>query len=168
MSTKLFRLLTLLPGTGINIAILISGENPFSFAIYRMRHLAQVYQVVELSQLEAVETLRHVWLQNYYLDEHQVCLGQKKDQPPSARRITSPYDPEVRCSTKRELTWTGYKVRLTETCDAHTPNLITHVETRPSTESGIAPLDTIHGSLDQKSAYQLNMRLIRAICQLRL
>ena len=48
-------------------------------------------------------------------------------------RITSPYDLEARYSSKRETHWVGYKVHLTETCDADYPELITQVMTTPAT-----------------------------------
>ena len=40
------------------------------------------------------------------------------EQPPAAVRITSPYDLEARYSSKRDTHWVGYKLHLTETCDA--------------------------------------------------
>src|SRR2546422_10675370 len=52
--------------------------------------------------------------------------------------IRSPYDPEARTGKKRETTWLGYKVHLTETCALETteqaqepvrPQLITDVQT---------------------------------------
>lgn len=49
----------------------------------------------------------------------------RDEQPPSALLIHSPYDLEVRYSSKRETHWVGYKVHLTETCDANQPDLIT-------------------------------------------
>jgi transposase len=50
-----------------------------------------------------------------------------------AVRITSPYDLEARDSSKRETHWVGYKVHLTETCDAGHPDLMTQVMTTPAT-----------------------------------
>ena len=79
----------------------------------------------ELAQLPAVDMLRRVWIQHFYQHEGQVRLREKPNQPPAAYLITSPYDPEARCSTKRSVTWIGYKVHLTETCDDDAPNLIT-------------------------------------------
>jgi transposase len=58
--------------------------------------------------------------------------------PPAPLLICSPYDPEVRESTKRETDWTGYKVHVTATCDDETPNLITDVMTTPATTSDCA------------------------------
>ena len=54
------------------------------------------------------------------------------EQPPSALLIHSPYDLEARYSSKRETLWVGYKVQLTETCDADHPDLITQVLTTPA------------------------------------
>jgi transposase len=115
--------------------------------------LEQVYQAEVspwLAHLPAIEILRQVWVQNYYQDNGAVHLRDPKNQPPSAQRITSPYDLEARYSTKRDTTWVGYKVHLTETCEPDTPNLITQVETRPSTESDNAPVETIHSDLAEK------------------
>lgn len=58
---------------------------------------------------------------------------QESDQPPSGQRIHIPYDSEARFSGKRETTWLGYKVHLTESCDEDAPHLITHVLTTPAT-----------------------------------
>ena len=52
---------------------------------------------------------------------------------PAAVRIASPYDLEARYSSKRDTHWVGYKVHLTETCDADQPDLITQVITTPAT-----------------------------------
>ena len=52
---------------------------------------------------------------------------------PAAVRIASPYDLEARYSSKRDTHWVGYKVHLTETCDADHPDLITQVMTTPAT-----------------------------------
>jgi transposase len=85
----------------------------------------------------AVETLRCVWIQQYYrCDEAtspSIRWRTSAEQPPSAQIISSPYDVEARYKTKRETSWLGYKAHLTETCDDDTPNLITHVATTPAT-----------------------------------
>jgi transposase len=91
-----------------------------------------------------------VWIQHFYVDDGRVCLREKKDQPPAARLITSPYDPEARCSTKRDTTWIGYKTHLTETCDVDTPSLIINVETRPATEPDHDVTGIIHDHLVEK------------------
>lgn len=103
----------------------------------------------ELATLPAVRLLRIVWIQQFYApDEHGVrCWRADQDQPPSALQILSPYDAEARLSVKRDLHWVGYKVHLTETCDEHSPHLITHVATTPATTQDDQTLPTIHQGL---------------------
>jgi len=115
--------------------------------LYLLREIYHHSDSPELAPLPAVNMLRQVWIQHFYEDEGRVCLREKQDQPPAARLITSPYDPEARCSTKRDMTWIGYKVHLTETCDVDTPNLITNVETRPATEPDHDVTGMIHDHL---------------------
>ncbi len=90
-----------------------------------------------LSDLPALEALRQIWIQQYYrctvpgLEALRWRTGD--EQPPAAVRIASPYDLEARYSSKRETHWVGYKLHLTETCDADHPDLITQVMTTPAT-----------------------------------
>jgi transposase len=62
-------------------------------------------------------------------------------------RIASPYDLEARYSSKRETHWVGYKVHLTETCDADHPDLITQVMTTPATTQDSVMGPAIHQDL---------------------
>lgn len=103
-----------------------------------------------LRQVPAVETLRRIWVQNYYWQEDQLHWRDEKSYPPSARAIISPYDEEARFSTKRETAWNGYKVHLTETCEPKSPNLITHVETTPATEQDNMVVERIHAALQTR------------------
>ncbi len=103
-----------------------------------------------LRDLPAINILREVWLQHFYEDDDTVCLRGKKDQPPPAKLLTSPYDLDARCSTKRNTTWIGYKVHLTETCDDDTPNLIINVETRSATEPDHDVTPIVHQHLVAK------------------
>ena len=74
--------------------------------------------------------------------------GEKvKEIPTPAEMISSPYDPEARHSSKRSVEWVGYKVHLTETCDAETPHLITNVETTPAASPDDTMLSIVHTSL---------------------
>jgi transposase len=70
-----------------------------------------------------------------------------KDMPSPAGLITSPYDLEARYSTKRGNSWVGYKVHLTESCDADVPRLITNVETTPATTPEDNMVEVVHRSL---------------------
>lgn len=83
-------------------------------------HLLQALEGAEapagLKDHASVQVLRRVW-QQYY----EVSKGQAKWRDgPQARQgeglIRSPYDPEAQTGKKREVTWLGYKVHVTETC----------------------------------------------------
>jgi transposase len=100
-----------------------------------------------LRDLPTIETLRQVWTQQYDLVAGRVQWRKQEDLPPSAERLASPHDPEARYSTKRSVTWVGYKVHLTETCDEGWPSLITHVETTPATDDDSTALPTIQRDL---------------------
>lgn len=102
-----------------------------------------------LRSLPAVETMRQIWIQNFYVQADTVQWREKTDLPPSSLMICSPHEREARYSTKRQTNWIGYKVHLTETCDAESPNLITHVTTTLATAPDISVTDTIHSDLDQ-------------------
>lgn len=119
----------------------------------------QLYQAASASDapgwlraVPAVEILRRVWVQQFYApdDAGRVRWRSQEDAPPSALLINSPYDVEARYSKKRSTVWTGYKVHITETCDADTPHLITHVTTTPATVADVELLAPIHAALANK------------------
>ncbi len=64
--------------------------------------------------------------------------------------INSPYDPAARYSVKRDTTWTGYKVHLTETCDEDAPHVITQVLTTPASTPDWHAAAVIHPALAEK------------------
>lgn len=105
-----------------------------------------------LRQLPAVETLRIVWLQQFYAAAPGEPVRWRKceDQPPTGQQIHTPYDVEACYSTKRETHWVGYKVHLTETCDPDGPHIITHVLTTPATVQDFEVAQTIHDDLGAK------------------
>ncbi len=110
-----------------------------------------------LRELPAMEALRRVWLQQFHrqVDQNQtnqkqaaqMSLRAEADLPPGALLIVSPYDLEARFSVKRQTRWTGYKVHLTETCDADTPHLITQVLTTPSTTADCEATPCVQNAL---------------------
>jgi len=65
-----------------------------------------------------------------------------------ARRIESPYEVEARYSTKRSMSWVGYKVHLTESCDEGFPHLITDVHTTTATATDAKQLGAIRSGLE--------------------
>ncbi|MEV3965181.1 helix-turn-helix transcriptional regulator [Nocardia sp. NPDC050193] len=74
----------------------------------------------------------------------------EKDLPPAAIRYCSPYDDQARTGTKRDASWNGYKVHLTETCESETPHLITQVTTTPAPVPDMAMTAAIHTSLAER------------------
>ena len=95
-----------------------------------------------LVEMPAVEILRRVWIQQFMVEAGNL--------PPGELLIQSPYDAQARYSRKRQTDWTGYKVHLTETCEADAPHLITNVETTPATTPDEQLTDPIHTHLAQK------------------
>ena len=71
--------------------------------------------------------------------------------PPAAEGIESPYDPEARFRSRHEITWTGYQVHLSETCDPEEVHLITNVETTLATVHESRKTEAIHQALADKA-----------------
>ena len=100
-----------------------------------------------LRSIEAVEILRQVWIQQFYIESGSIQLREPSNCPPPALLISSPYDPDARRGNKRTREWTGYKIHLSETCDRDAPHLITYVETLPSTTKDHEVTENIHQTL---------------------
>lgn len=105
---------------------------------------------VWLREMSALQTLRQVWVQQYYREDGQIHWRAAGNVPSAPRMIESPYDVEAHYSQKRDTTWKGYKVHVTETCDAESPHLIVHVETTPAPVPDVAVLEQIHTALAAK------------------
>lgn len=104
-----------------------------------------------LLKLAQVETLEKVWQRHYTRHEDgEVKWVANADLTKAATAIESPYETEARFSTKRDLTWTGYKVHLSETCDEGLPRLITNVYTTAATTQDVSCTDLIQKSLQEK------------------
>jgi len=115
-----------------------------------LRWVYQSDSPAEVQKHAAVEILRQVWLQQYYLQGDEIIWRKADNVPPSELAIHSPYDPEARFSQKRQTEWLGYKAHLTETCDEDQPHLITHVETTPATVQDEQMTNPIHQALADK------------------
>jgi transposase len=103
---------------------------------------------VIVRELAAVEILRQIWVQQYVLVEGELRWRERKDMPPAARLIQSPFDLAVRYSCKRTMEWVGYKVHLTETCNDEAPHLITHVLTTNATDQDVDAVEPVHQGLE--------------------
>jgi transposase len=86
-----------------------------------------------LRPVPAVVTLRRLWGEHYLEEGEALRWHEVKEMPAAAEPLTSPDDPDARSSTQRDIAWSGYKVHLTEICDADTPRLMVKVETTPAT-----------------------------------
>jgi transposase len=86
---------------------------------------------------KSVERLRQIWLQQYYWVEEEEPVHWRTKQewglPPAHQMLSSPDETDARYGAKGNTYWTGYKIHLTETCQAHSPHLITQVETTLAT-----------------------------------
>lgn len=103
-----------------------------------------------LRELDAIQTLRKVWLQHYQADAQSTPWRSASELPPSALLITSPYDVEARYSRKKSTAWTGYKVHFTETCEADTPHLIVEVTPTSATMADGDIVEDLHARLDEQ------------------
>jgi transposase len=103
-----------------------------------------------LREVDAVQVLRQIWVQQFYQQDGRVCWREDGNLPPAAQRINSPYDPQARYGTKRSTTWVGYKVHLTESCDADTPHLVTQVQSTIATGTDYDTLPPIQQDLARR------------------
>jgi transposase len=108
--------------------------------------------------LPKVEALRRVieavnasLERHYQRRDNQIRFKANGELPPAAEGIESPYDPEARFRSRHEITWTGYQVHLSETCDPDAVHLITHVETTQATVHESQKIEAIHQALADKA-----------------
>lgn len=107
-------------------------------------------EMVHLCSYPSVETLRQVWIQQFYLEDDTVRRRQAGNLPSGAHMINSPQDIEARYSEKQGHSWVGYKDHITESCDPEFPHLIVHVETTPAPVPDCVMVAPIHQALAQK------------------
>jgi transposase len=105
-----------------------------------------------LREVPAVETLRRVWLQNFFHDQDGNVKWRTSEIgiPPSSEFVGSPFDPEARYARKFTTSWVGYRVHITETCEEGLPNIITDVQTTPGPVADGDAIPLIHEALKQK------------------
>jgi transposase len=108
--------------------------------------------------LPAVVVLRRVWARHFEREE----AGPDKDEtgdgvrlrPVQGRgpgdRIESPYDTDARFRSKAGMSWTGYMVHLSETCDAGAPRLVVHADTTAANVHEAMRTAPIHEALAAK------------------
>jgi transposase len=112
-----------------------------------LAHIEAPHTPQGLRELAEVEILRRLWEQHYDASDAEIRVLDPKEMPEAARRIESPYEVEARYSTKRSMSWVGYKVHLTESCDEGLPHLITNVHTTAATATDVKQLSAIQEGL---------------------
>src|SRR5215216_2773790 len=100
-----------------------------------------------LRQVPAVQTLRLLWIQQYYRDRNGLRWRGKGELPPGALAIGSPYDTQARYGIKRGMGWRGYKAHFTETCEPDRPHLIVHVATTVAATADVDTMPARHADL---------------------
>ena len=125
-----------------------------------------------LAHLPAVGVLQRVLIQNTLVTVdragREVITLRDADTdglPPGRHRIISPYDTDARWGGKRDLVWPGYKLHISESCDAEPPtapvdrddyvpdappNLITNVVTTDASVPDVAMTEPIHAGLHRR------------------
>ena len=108
--------------------------------------------LVWLRQAPAIETLRRVWVQQYYAQVGAITwrTRQKQGMPRSDHFTSSSYDLDAHLARKRSTHWIGYKVPLTESCGEDQPHLITHVKGVAGPVAGGDMAPDIHQALSDK------------------
>lgn len=104
-----------------------------------------------LRELPVVQTLRRVWLEQFVTVEGVLRLRTREDGWRAPRdAVCSPHDLEAHYATKASLTWLGYKVHLTETCEPDAPHLITPVATSEAATFDGSLTPQIHAALQRR------------------
>jgi transposase len=103
-----------------------------------------------LQALAEVRVLEQVWQQQFELVEGVPTLREKLELPAS-QIIETPHDPQVHYSKKRESSWKGYKVHITETDETDQPQLITDVTTTSATTTDGEALGPIQAKLIERA-----------------
>jgi transposase len=97
-----------------------------------------------LRELPNIDALRRTWQRHYdrTVDEamaagegaqRRVRFKTNRELPPATEGIASPYDADARYRHKRDTSWTGSMVHVSETCESTAPHLLTHVHTTAAT-----------------------------------
>jgi transposase len=106
--------------------------------------------VGDLAALPAVAVLTRVWDQQFARRGGRVLVRKTGELPPSEEVVISPFDTDARYSVKRGQSWNGYKVHLTETCEAGRPHLIVGVVTTHGAVPDLACTERIGRQLRER------------------
>ena len=127
--------------------------------VHLLQSLEQPDAPADLKDIASVQMLRQVWQQYYDLSGGKAKWRAGPQESSDEGIIRSPYDPEARTGKKRETTWFGYKVHLTETCALETtedaqaramPQLIVEVQTTVAMVQDVELTATIQEELAKR------------------
>jgi transposase len=99
--------------------------------------------------LPALAWLRVVWQQHYEVKDGQ-ARWREHPAVPEGECIGSPYDAQARVASKRDTSWLGYKVQVSETCDAEEVHLIVQVQTTVASVTDVECTQAIQQDLVQR------------------
>ncbi len=123
---------------------------------YLLEHLETSNLLIEWQQLSSIIALQLVWQRHYEVlnDDKtgfkQVRFRPKRELTKAAEGIESPYDIDARYRSRCGVSWTGYLVHLTETCEDDDCHLITQVMTTAATAHEAQCTQAIHQTLMDK------------------
>ena len=128
--------------TEVRERLVQAGQDGFWF-------LAQLERAAPAAvcQLPAVATLRRVLAQQF---PQGPTAPPAEQRPTGAEVIESPHEPEARFGRKRGQGWIGYKVQVTETCDADLPHLIVDLEATGALDNDAPQLPAIQQRLQAR------------------
>jgi len=125
--------------------------------MHLLHALSQAEAPAELQDVASVQLLRQVWQQYYDLAGGKANWRAGPQESSGEGIMRSPYDPEARTGKKREVTWFGYKVHLTETCAVEEaeeasarPHLIVQVQTTVANVQDVEMTAPIQEELAQR------------------
>lgn len=116
----------------------------------RLYQEQRVTSTLSLEARKALSVLRQIWIQQYQVEGEAVRWRPAGHLPPASLLIESPYDAEARFGQKRDLTWIGYRVHLSESCEETEPHLVTQVKTTLAPVADISMTDEIQTDLVAK------------------
>lgn len=123
---------------------------------YLLECLKESNLPIQWQQLSSIIALKLVWQRHYEVitDDatgfKQVRFKPKRELTTATEGIESPYDIEARYRNRYEVSWSGYMVHLSETCDDDTCHMITQVMTTPATVHEVRCTQEIHQALLDK------------------
>jgi transposase len=132
------------------------GQQIGEDGLHLLHALEQPEVPAALKEITSVQLLKQVWRQYYDLSDGQIKWRAGPQAHEGEGIIRSPYDPEAQTGKKRETTWFGYKVHVTETCALETsedtqappmPQLIVQVQTTVANVQDVELTATIQEEL---------------------